>query len=650
MSRLIKITFPDGSAREYKSGITGNEIAREISSRLAKQALAVKFNGNVLELWRPIETDGELQILTFKDPEGKEVFWHSSAHLMAQAIKRKFPDAQLGIGPPIDGGYYYDIDLDRPITPEDFAALEAEMSKIVDANYPIERAVLDRNEALLFFKENHEALKIDLINDLPEDATITAYSQGEFVDLCRGPHVPSTGKLGKYFKLLSVAGAYWRGDEHNKMLQRLYATNFPKKQMLEAYLHRIEEAKKRDHRRLGKELDLFSFHSEDAGAGFAYWHPKGTIVRQIIENFLKAEQEKRGYEFVVSPHIVSAELYKISGHYEWFLENMYPISIEGEEYFIKPMNCPCHIKIFETKLHSYRDLPVRMAEFGTVYRYEKSGVLHGLLRVRGFTQDDAHIFCTEEQLNAEILGVLDLLEFVMKTFGFHEYKIELSVWDPENSAKYAGEAGEWERAEQALVHALNEKKWDYTRHEGEAAFYGPKIDLKVIDALGRLWQCGTVQFDFNLPRRFKLKYIGADGNAHMPFMVHRALLGSIERFTGILIENYGGNFPLWLAPVQAVLLPITDRHHEYAERVKEKLLAKNIRAEIDTRNEKVGFKIREAEVQKVPYMLIIGDREVENKQVSLRHKGEGNKGAVSVDELVRQLVEEIDSKEIKSTS
>ena len=374
------------------------------------------------------------------------------------------------------------------------------------------------------------------------------------------------------------------------------------------------------------------------------------MLRQIIENFLKVEQEKRGYEFVVSPHIVSAELYKTSGHYEWFLENMYPVSIEGEEYFIKPMNCPCHIKIFETKLHSYRDLPVRMAEFGTVYRYEKSGVLHGLLRVRGFTQDDAHIFCTEEQLNAEILGVLDLLEFVMKTFGFHEYKVELSVWDPENTAKYAGEAGEWERAEQALVHALNAKDWDYTRHEGEAAFYGPKIDLKVIDALGRLWQCGTVQFDFNLPRRFKLKYIGTDGNAHMPFMVHRALLGSIERFTGILIEHFGGNFPLWLAPVQAVILPITDRHHEFAEAVKAKLLEKNIRVEVDTRNEKVGFKIREAEVQKVPYMLIIGDREVENNQVSLRLKGEGNRGAVSVDALVEQLLEEIDSKEIKLTS
>jgi threonyl-tRNA synthetase len=644
MNKTITITFPDGNQREYPAGITGEEIAKSISHKLAKNALAVKFNGKVIELWRPIETDGELQILTFDDPEGKEVFWHSTAHLMAQAIKRKFPQAQLGIGPPIENGFYYDILLDRPITPEDFEDLEAEMAAIVEKDYPITRKVLSRDEALKFFSDIKENLKIELINDLPEEAEITAYSQGEFTDLCRGPHVPSTGKLGKNFKLLSVAGAYWRGDEKRQQLQRLYAINFPKRQMLEEYLKRIEEARKRDHRKLGKELDLFSFHSESAGAGFAYWHPRGALVRTLIENFLREEQEKRGYQFVVTPHLVSAELYKTSGHYEWFLENMYPVNIEDEEFFIKPMNCPCHIKIFETKLHSYRDLPVRLAEFGTVYRYEKSGVLHGLLRVRGFTQDDAHIFCTEEQLNDEIIGVLELLEYVMNSFGFNEFKIELSVWDPQNTEKYAGEPAEWERAEQALVNALNQKGWEYSRHEGEAAFYGPKIDVKVVDALGRLWQCGTVQFDFNLPRRFNLKYIGSDGNAHMPYMVHRALVGSIERFVGVLLENYGGQFPLWLAPTQVVVLPITDKHLAYAKNVAEVLKKGGIRVEVDERNEKVGFKIREAEVGKVPYMVIVGDNEIANNEIAVRQKGTGNLGAMSPEAFLNKLIEEVKQK------
>ncbi len=644
MKQEITITLPDGSRKTYPAGITAGEIAGEISPRLAREALAAKFNGEIIELWRPIEADGELQILTFNDPEGKEVFWHSSAHLMAQAIKRKFPEARLGIGPPIEGGYYYDIELDRPLSPEDFPELEAEMAEIVGADYPITREVLSREAAIQLFRDRHEDLKIELINEMEPDTVITAYSQGEFTDLCRGPHVPSTGRLGKNFKLLTVAGAYWRGDEKNKMLQRIYATNFPKKQMLEDYLHRLEEAKRRDHRRLGRELDLFSFHPESAGAGFAYWHPRGSILRKAIEDFIRQEQEKRGYEFVVSPHLVSAELYKTSGHYDWFRENMYPVSIEEEEFFIKPMNCPCHIKIFETKLHSYRDLPVRMAEFGTVYRYEKSGVLHGLLRVRGFTQDDAHIFCTEGQLNEEIIGVMDLLEVVMQKFGFDDFKVELSVWDAQNPGKYAGEAAEWERAEQALVHALKQKGWDFTRHQGEAAFYGPKIDVKVVDALGRWWQCGTVQFDFNLPRRFKLKYIGSDGNAHMPYMIHRALVGSIERFAGILIEHYAGNFPLWLAPLQAVILPITDRHHAFAQTVYQTLKTHNFRVELDARNEKVGFKIREAEVQKIPYMLIIGDREVEDMKVSVRHKGEGQTGVLSLDELIQKLSTEIAKK------
>jgi threonyl-tRNA synthetase len=637
---VIKITFPDGSQKEYPAGITAVEIAKSISSKLEKQALAVKFNGKVMELWQPLNEDGMLQILTFDDKEGREVFWHSSAHLMAQAIKRKFPEAQLGIGPPIDGGFYYDIQLDRSITPEDFADLESEMAKVVDEDYPIRREVLSRREALQFFKDKHEGLKIELINDLPEDEIITAYSQGEFTDLCRGPHVPSTGRLSKYYKLLHLAGAYWRGDEHNQMLQRIYATSFPKKQMLDEHLQRLEEAKKRDHRKLGKELDLFSIQ-DSIGNGLILWHPKGSRMRRIMEEFWVQEHYQHDYEIVYTPHAAKLGLWETSGHTGFYRENMFaPMELEDVEYQLKPMNCPFHLTIYKNHLRSYRDLPIRYAELGTVYRFERSGVLHGLMRVRGFTQDDAHIFCTPGQLTGEIVKVLELVFYILGTFGFNEYEVYLST-RPE---KYVGSVENWDKATEALRNALEVKQIKYEVDPGEGVFYGPKIDIKIKDTLGRSWQCSTVQVDFNLPDRFQLEYIGEDGKAHQPIMIHRALMGSLERFFGILIEHYGGNFPLWLAPVQAVIIPITDRHHPYAQTILQKLRSQQIRCELDRRNEKIGFKIREAEVQKIPYMIIIGDKEVENKTVSVRHKKDGDKGAMEIDSLLNLMREEINSK------
>jgi threonyl-tRNA synthetase len=640
MSREITLTFPDGSQKTYPSGITGQEIAKEISPKLAKNALAVKINDRVVELWRPFEEDGNFQILTFEDSEGKQVFWHSSAHLMAQAIKRKFPKAELGIGPPIDNGFYYDIQLDRPISPEDFAELEAEMARAVDANYPIERKVLHRKEALEFFKNIHEYLKIELINDLPGEETITAYSQGEFTDLCRGPHVPSTGYLGKNYKLLSVAGAYWRGDENHRMLQRVYGTNYPRRQMLEEHLRRIDEAKKRDHRKLGKELDLFSIQ-ESIGSGLILWHPKGARIRRIIEEFWIDEHYKHDYELIYTPHAAKLNLWEQSGHTGFYRENMFePMDLEDVDYQLKPMNCPFHITIYKNQLRSYRELPIRYAELGTVYRYERSGVLHGLMRVRGFTQDDAHIFCTPEQLTEEIVKVLDLVFYILQTFGFNDYEVYLST-RPE---KYVGTIENWDRATEALRNALEVGKIDYEVDDGEGVFYGPKIDIKIKDVLDRAWQCSTVQVDFNLPERFNLEYIAEDGKPHQPIMIHRALMGSLERFFGILIEHYAGHFPLWLSPVQAVILPITERHHEYARQVFQQLREKNIRVELDKRNEKVGFKIREAELQRVPYMLIVGDKEIAGHQVSVRHKGEGDKGAMGVEAFTALALEEIKTK------
>ena len=640
MSKNIVIHFPDGSEKNYPAGITGAEIAEGISQRLLKQALAVKFNGRIVEMWRLLEESGTLQILTFDDKEGREVFWHSSDHVMAQAIKRKYPNAQLGIGPPIDGGFYYDIQLDHHITPEEFVELEAEMVKVVEQDYPITRRVLERQEALQLFKSMHEDLKIELINDLPDEETITAYTQGEFTDLCRGPHVPSTGRLSKYFKLLTLAGAYWRGDERNQMLQRIYATSYPKKQMLEEHINRLEEAKKRDHRKLGKELDLFSIQ-ESIGNGLILWHPKGARIRRVMEDFWLEEHYKHDYEIIYTPHAAKLNLWETSGHTGFYRENMFAsMDLEEVEYQLKPMNCPFHLTIYKNDLRSYRDLPIRYAELGTVYRFERSGVLHGLMRVRGFTQDDAHIFCTPEQLTDEIIKAMDLVLLILRTFGFEDYEVYLST-RPE---KYVGSIENWDKATEALRQALEIRKLDYEVDPGEGVFYGPKIDLKIKDVLGRSWQCSTVQVDFNLPERFELEYIGEDGKPHRPVMVHRALMGSLERFFGILIEHYAGAFPLWLAPVQAVIMPIADRHHDYAREIYQQLRRQMIRVELDNRNEKIGFKIREAEVQKVPYMLIIGDKEIEKQQIAVRHKGEGDLGAMEIASFVSRISEEIKSK------
>ncbi len=637
MNKIV-ITFPDQSKKEYEKGITPLEIAKGISNSLAKKAVAAKYNNQVISLNQALDQSGSLQILTFNDKEGREVFWHSSAHLMAQAIKRLFPEAQLGIGPPIADGFYYDIDLDRPITPEDFPALESEMAKIVDENHPTVRKIMSAREAIEFFKKNHELLKVDLLKDLEATGEeISAYSQGEFTDLCRGPHVPSTAYLGKNFKLLSVAGAYWHGDEKNKMLQRIYATNYPDKKLLKRHLKRIEEAKKRDHRRLGRQLDLFSIQDE-IGSGLILWHPRGALIRHIIETYWKEEHLKSGYQLVNTPHIAKHHLWETSGHTSFYQENMFhPMSVDEVEYQLKPMNCPFHMMIYKSDIRSYRDLPIRYAELGTVYRYERSGVLHGLMRVRGFTQDDAHIYCHPDQLTDEIMGVLDLNTRMLSRFGFTEYDVYLST-RPE---KYVGTEEGWDHATESLRKALELKHIDYELDPGEGVFYGPKIDIKIKDVLGRSWQCSTIQVDFNLPERFDLNFVDADGQRHRPITIHRALLGSLERFFGVLIEHYAGNFPLWLAPVQGIILPIADRHFAFSRKVQSEMQARGMRVDIDLRNEKVGFKIREAEVQKIPYMLIIGDRELESEKVSVRLKGKGDLGQMEIKDVVEHMFNEM---------
>jgi threonyl-tRNA synthetase len=635
----IELTFPDGESRSYPVGVDAEQIAEGISHGLAKNALAAQVNDHLVGLKEPINESGPIRILTFNDEEGRDVFWHSSAHLMAQAIKRLYPEAQLGIGPPIDDGFYYDIELDKMLSPEDFDAIEEEMKKIVDENLAVTRKDLKRDEAIKLFKSMNEFLKIDLIEDI-EDG-LSAYSQGEFTDLCRGPHIPSTGKLGKNFKLLSVAGAYWRGDEHNKMLQRLYATSYPDKKSLKKHLFRIEEAKKRDHRKLGRELDLFSIQ-EDVGGGLILWHPKGALIRNVIEDFWKKEHFKNGYELVYSPHVAKLNLWEKSGHTNYYQENMYtPIPVEEVEYQLKPMNCPFHMTIYNSKIRSYRDLPIRFAELGTVYRYERSGVLHGLMRVRGFTQDDAHIYCMPSQLTEEIQRVLTFTIFMLQTFGFKEYDVYLST-RPE---KYVGTVEKWDEATEALRQALQNNEINFKIDPGEGVFYGPKIDIKIRDVLGRSWQCSTIQVDFNLPEKFNIEYVDSDGAYKQPITIHRALLGSLERFFGILIEHYAGSFPLWLAPTQIILMPIADRHIDFAKEMSDYFMHKGIRTELDARNEKIGFKIREAEVQKIPYMLIVGDSEIESRKLSVRRKGQGDLGAMDKDQLMAKLNEEINNKE-----
>ncbi len=628
----ITITFPDGSQKEFDKGVTPLEIAKSISNSLSKKALAAKINGGFVHINEPLQESGEIKIITIKDEEGYDVFWHSSAHLMAQAIKRIYPEAQLGIGPPIADGFYYDIDLEHTITPDDFEKIEKEMAKIVDEDYLIKRTVYkDKNEALEYFKKHNEFLKIDLINELEGD--ISAYTQGEFTDLCRGPHVPSTRYLGKNFKLLSVAGAYWKGDEHNKMLQRIYATNYPDKKLLKQHLHRLEEAKRRDHRKLGRELDLFSIQDE-IGSGLILWHPKGALMRHIIESYWKEEHLLSGYDLVNTPHIAKYELWERSGHAGFYSENMFsPMSVDEVDYQLKPMNCPFHMMIYNSQIRSYRDLPMRYAELGTVYRYERSGVLHGLMRVRGFTQDDAHIYCKPEELTAEIQDVLDLTMRMLSKFGFSEYDVYLST-RPE---KFVGSEESWEHATEALRKAMELKGIDFTVDPGEGVFYGPKIDIKIKDVLGRSWQCSTIQVDFNLPERFDLAYVDSEGERRRPITIHRALLGSLERFFGILIEHYAGNFPLWLAPVQVKVLPIADRHFEYARKIVNELRAKGFRVEIDERNEKIGYKIRNAEMQKIPYMIVLGDKEVEAGKLSVRHKGDGDLGQMDLQSLTALL-------------
>ncbi len=575
--------------------------------------------------------------------EGREILRHSTAHVLAQAVKRLFPEVKLAIGPAIENGFYYDFDKPEPFTLDDLGRIEEEMRKIVAEDLPIVREEISRDEAVQLFQKLDEPYKLELIEDLPEEEVVSIYRQGEFVDLCRGPHLASTGQL-RAFKLLSVAGAYWRGDEKRKMLQRIYGTAFPSEAELQAHLHVLEEAEKRDHRKLGKELDLFSLH-EEAGAGLVYWHPRGAIIRKVIEDFWREEHLKRGYQLVYSPHIARRDLWEISGHWGWYRENMYsPIDIDGVEYLLKPMNCPFHILMYKTRTRSYRDLPIRWAELGTVYRYERSGVLHGMLRVRGFTQDDAHLFMRPDQLEDELVGVLDLVQFMMKSFGYKDYDMELSVRDPANKEKYVGPDDVWNMAEGALVAALERKGLPYTRMEGEAKFYGPAIDVKVKDALGRGWQGPTIQVDFNLPERFDLEYVGEDNAPHRPVMIHRTVLGSMERFVAGLVEHYAGAFPVWLAPVQVRVIPIADRHIDYARKVASELMEAKVRVEVDDRSEKMGYKIREAQLEKVPYMLVAGDREAEQGTVSVRSRSEGDLGPMALADFKARLVREIEQK------
>ncbi|TZE82785.1 threonine--tRNA ligase [Calorimonas adulescens] len=635
---MVKVTLPDESIIEVEEGTRVIDVAKMIGSSLAKNALGGMEDNRVVGLRHPLNKDCRLRILTFEDEDGRRILRHTASHVMAQAVKRLFPGAKLAIGPAIETGFYYDFDIDRPFTPEDFAAIEAEMKKIVEADYPVIREVKTKEEALQFMREKDEPYKVELIEALPDDATITFYTQGEFTDLCAGPHLPSTGMV-RAFKLLSVAGAYWRGDEHNKMLQRIYGTAFVRQKDLDDYLNMLEEAKKRDHRKLGKELDLFSIQEE--GPGFPFFHPKGMILRNELEDFWKAEHIKRGYQEIKTPIILNEELWHRSGHWDHYKDNMYFTTIDEATYAIKPMNCPGAILVYNTHLHSYRELPIRLAELGLVHRHELSGVLHGLMRVRCFTQDDAHIFMTPEQVRDEILGVIDLADYVYNLFGF-DYHVELST-RPENSM---GTDEQWNMATDALRDALEAKGINYKVNEGDGAFYGPKIDFHLKDSIGRTWQCGTIQLDFQMPERFDLVYIGPDGEKHRPVMVHRTILGSIERFIGILTEQFAGAFPVWLSPVQVRVIPITDRHKDYAACVLNRIRETGIRADMDDRNEKVGYKIREGEMQKIPYMLIAGDKEVEASGVSVRERKGGDMGCMSLDAFIDMVKEKINTKAI----
>ncbi len=640
---MINITLPDGSIRKYQTAISSMDVAKSISEGLARNVLAAKVNGEVIDANRLITEDASLQLLTWNDQEGKSTMWHSSAHLMAEALEFHFPGIKLAIGPPVTNGFYYDIDFENhSISEKDLEKIEAKMKELAKQKLQFIRKEISKKEAIAYFEEKGDPYKLELLSEL-EDGTITFYTQGNFTDLCRGPHIPDSGFI-KAVKLTAIAGAYWRGDEKNKQLTRIYGITFPKQAELEEYLLKVEEAKRRDHRKLGKELELFTF-SQKVGQGLPLWLPKGAALRERLENFLKKAQKRAGYQQVITPHIGNKELYVCSGHYEKYgADSFQPIRTPdpNEEFYLKPMNCPHHCEIFKSKPRSYKDLPARFAEFGTVYRYEQSGELHGLTRVRGFTQDDAHIFCTQDQVKEEFKNVIDIVLYVLKTLDFKNFKAQISLRDKENRSKYIGSEENWVKAEQAIIEAAAEKNLPTVVEYGEAAFYGPKLDFMVQDALGREWQLGTIQVDYNLPERFELEYVGADNQKHRPVMIHRAPFGSMERFVAVLLEHCAGDFPLWLSSEQFAILPISEKFNDYAEKLSELLNISDIRGFVDDRNEKIGKKIRDAEMAKVPFMLIVGEKEVEMNQVSVRQRGECDKGSMTAEAfaiLVQQAIE-----------
>ncbi len=635
----IKIKFPDGSVKEHPKNISPLEIAESISHSLAKQTVVAEINGKLVDLDFKIVEDAEIKLYKFDSKEGQEVYWHSTAHLLAQAVKELFPEVKVAIGPAIENGFYYDFDKEVPFTDKDLEKIELKMKELSKENAVYKRQELTKVEAIKLFAEMKEDYKVELLEEIPDNEIISAYTQGNFTDLCRGPHILDTGKI-KAIKLLKTSGAYWRGDSKNKMLQRIYGVSFPSKKDLKTFLYNLEEAKKRDHRKIGKELDLYSF-SDEVGPGLVLWHPKGAMIRSIVEDYWKKRHFEDGYNVVFTPHIGKAGLWEKSGHLEFYEESMYSaIEVDDMEYYLKPMNCPFHIAIYQDQKRSYRELPIKYAEMGTVYRYENSGSLHGLMRVRGFTQDDAHIICTPEQLDNEIEEVVEFSLSILKAFGFKDFEIYLSTM-PE---KAVGEKDDWDKATASLKKALEKLKIDFEVDEGGGAFYGPKIDIKIKDALSRSWQCSTIQFDFNLPARFEMEYIGEDNQPHRPFMVHRALLGSLERFFGTLIEYHAGNFPIWLCQTQVKVLPISDNYIDYAKKVNAELIKSGIRSEVDFKNEKIGYKIREAEIHKIPYMFIVGQKEMEAGSVSVRRHGEGDLGSKIISEVIEEILSEVKEK------
>jgi threonyl-tRNA synthetase len=648
MEKMINVTLPDGSVRPFQAGSTALDVAMSISEGLARNVLAAKVNGQVIDATRPLLEDCSLQLLTWNDTDGKSTMWHSSAHLMAEALEFYYPGIKLAIGPPVANGFYYDIDfMEHGISEKDLEKIEQKMKELAKERNPFVRKEISKQDAIAYFTDKQDPYKLELLEGL-EDGSITFYTQGNFTDLCRGPHIPDTGFI-KAVKLTAIAGAYWKGDEKNKQLTRIYGITFPKQAELTEYLEKVEEAKRRDHRKLGKELELFTF-SQKVGQGLPMWLPKGAALRERLENFLKKAQRKAGYDQVITPHIGNKELYVTSGHYaKYGADSFQPIRTPDvdEEFYLKPMNCPHHCEIFKSKPRSYKELPARFAEFGTVYRYEQSGELHGLTRVRGFTQDDAHIFCTQEQVKEEFKNVIDIVLYVLKTLDFHNFKAQISLRDPENLTKYIGTDENWEKAERAIIEAAAEKELPTVVAYGEAAFYGPKLDFMVQDALGREWQLGTIQVDYNLPERFELEYTGSDNQKHRPVMIHRAPFGSMERFVAVLLEHCAGDFPLWLATEQFALLPISDKYNAYAEKVLELLNNYDIRGFVDDRNEKIGKKIRDAELNKVPFMLIVGEKEAENNEVSVRQRGKGDHGSMALEGFVK-LVQDAIADELSS--